>query len=252
MANINDLRLGKVDCNNQDLFFSKLLKGLMRKLQEDMTIRGESIDHMMIHTGDDTFWILRKHHSQIQNLTEQTNEDALYMTVPRAVVTAGAISLLPDQMTNPYARGVFQIDDEDGLRSYSAEMRRMPHTISVSVKYVVPNFRDVLELTQHMMTKLAFIRTFSFMYLGQEIPVSYKIPEQVDGEHLAELDGTTSDDKDRMITFDLEVESVMPVFNYPSITPLSSVITKPQWTVDTGTDVETRKITERSGYTGNN
>lgn len=44
MAKIEDLRLGKVDCNNQDLFFSKLLKGLMRKLQEDMTIRGESID----------------------------------------------------------------------------------------------------------------------------------------------------------------------------------------------------------------
>ena len=37
---IEDIRSGKIDINNQELFFSILIKGLMSKLDDNIKIRG--------------------------------------------------------------------------------------------------------------------------------------------------------------------------------------------------------------------
>lgn len=246
MITPEDLRLAKYDCNNHDLFFRGLIKALLLRLDNDISVRSESIPHMILNTGDDTFWILEKSYT----VADQSNEDVMYHRVPRAIVTPGGLSMIPDQLSNPYARGEFQIDEPDGIRSYSAEVRRMPVTMSVNVKYILSSFVDQLEVVQHIMTKLAFIRTFSFQYLGQRITASYKIPDQYEGEYQMEMDGQMTDSKDRTITIDLEVETTLPVYSYPSIVPLDKRITKPEWSVDTGSDKETRRPTEVSGYHG--
>ena len=46
------MRKGEIDCNNQELFFSILIKGLLTKLNKDIYIRQQSVPHVIINTGD--------------------------------------------------------------------------------------------------------------------------------------------------------------------------------------------------------
>ena len=57
---ITKIRKGEIDINNQDLFFSILIKGLLLKLDDDISIRGGFIPHFILHTGDDTMWMNMK------------------------------------------------------------------------------------------------------------------------------------------------------------------------------------------------
>lgn len=52
------LRKEELDCNDSQLFFSTLIKGLMKDLNKLIKIRNIPVPHMIINTGDDTMWLL--------------------------------------------------------------------------------------------------------------------------------------------------------------------------------------------------
>lgn len=221
------MRKGEIDCNNQQLFFATLLKGLMVDLKTFMRIRGIPVPHEIINTGDDTMWILEKDYMRSKEPYENTNEQYVYNIVPRCVVTLGSIDMVPDQLTNPYARGVFQYDDGEQLLTLNAEVRRMPVKCSVTLKYILDSFTDALEMLQHACTKLAFIRKFNIVYLGQTIGCTYKIPESFEDQHLAELQGDTRDDRNRTIELQLELESNIPVYSPQTVTEIKLIAKTP-------------------------
>lgn len=208
---VEKIRKGEIDINNQELFFSTLIKGLMLRLDDDISIRGISVPHIITHTGSDAFYLEKKGQNMAIEPYEVSNEDYIYTIVPRCIVTPGSIDLVPDQLTNPYAIGQFQYESEESIIGLSAEFRRLPIKLSVELKYFTDSYRDVLELVQQILTKLSFIRTYNITYLGQMITCSYKIPETFNEEHLTDLDGTTTDSKNRTISLNIEVETNLPV-----------------------------------------
>ena len=252
MELVEQIRRGEVDINIHQLFFSKLIKALMLHLTEQMTVRGEHVPHMIINTGDDTMWLLEKDYNFTKEPYENTNEQYVYNTVPRCIMDVGSLDTVPDQLTNPYSRGYFQYEHEGQIKTFSAEMRRMPVKVNIDLKYYVSSFTDMLELSQHVITKLAYIRTFKFVYMGQTIRASYKIPEAFDGEHLADMDGTTTENKNRIISMSLEVESTLPVYAEQTAVEAGNVIINPQQNIrmDNGNEISTRDITTRAGYRG--
>lgn len=215
---VNKLRKEELDCNNQQLFFSTLIKGLMADLRSFMTIRGTKVPHAIINTGDDTIWLLEKDYDASKEPFEVTNEQYIYSVVPRCIVSLGSIDMVPDQLTNPYSRGNFQYEVDNQLLTLSAEFRRMPVKLQVTLKYVLNTFTDTLEMLQHVCSKLAFIRTFNMVYMGQTISCSYKIPESFEDQHMAELTGDTQESRNRTIELQLEVESNFPVYASRTIT----------------------------------
>ena len=48
--------------------------------------------------------------------------------------------------------------------------------------------------------------------MGQKIICSYKIPDQLEGEFLTDLDGTTQDNRNRILPISLEIEANLPVY----------------------------------------
>ena len=66
---------------------------------------------------------------------------------------------------------------------------------------------------QQICTKLCWIKTYNIVYMGQNITCSYKVPDQLEGEYLTELDGTTQDNRNKVLTIDLEVETNIPVYS---------------------------------------
>lgn len=223
---VKNIREGEFDCNNSQLFFSKLLKALLIDLNKSLKIRDIPVPHMIINTGDDVMWLMAKGYNNSIEPCDISNENWVYNVIPRCIVNPTAIDMVPDQLTSPYVRGNFQIETEDGLYSLNGEFRRFPVRIQVELKYIFNNFHDVLEMSQHVCTKLAFIRTYKFEYLGQTMIASYKIPESIQDNHLTEISGDTTDPKNHTIDLSIEVESNIPVFNPKTVTSYQ-VITQP-------------------------
>jgi hypothetical protein len=221
---IEQIRKGELDCNNRELFFSTLIKGLMLKLDDDISIRNRPVPHVTVHTGSDALYLERKGYNQSIEPFSISNEDYIYQIVPRCNVNLGGIDLVPDQLTNPYSLGQFQLEDGDGIYTLKGEFRRMPVKLGVELKYMTDSYRDMLELIQQIITKLTFIRTFNITYMGQVIPCSYKIPESFSGEHLTELDGKTQDDKLHTMQISLEVETCFPIFSPKTVMSIEQCI----------------------------
>lgn len=221
---IEQIRKGELDCNNRELFFSTLIKGLMLKLDDDISIRNHPVPHVTVHTGSDALYLERKGYNQSIEPFSISNEDYIYQIVPRCNVNLGGIDLVPDQLTNPYSMGQFQLEDADGIYTLKGEFRRMPVKLGVELKYMTDSYRDMLELIQQIITKLTFIRTFNITYMGQVIPCSYKIPESFSGEHLTELDGKTQDDKLHTMQISLEVETCFPIFSPKTVMSIEQCI----------------------------
>ena len=210
---IKKIRTGEIDINNQSLFFPIVIKGLLVKLNEQLAIRGIKIPHFIIHTGDDTMYLSVKGQNAAIEPLEISNEDYVYNSVPRCLVTVNGLNLETDQLTSPYVQGQMQYESEDSIYTLTGEFRRVPVKLTVGCKYYVDSWGDMMELAQHIVSKLAFIQTYTVSYLGQAIRCSYAIPTSIDGEYTAELDGTTQDNKLRTTELSLEIETNFPVWS---------------------------------------
>lgn len=209
-------RRGEIDINNQELFFSALIKGLLDKLDDKILIRNNPVPHFIIHTGDDTMYLNAKGYNNKYEVLN-ISIDEIYNIIPRCIVTPGSIDLAPDQLSSPYTQGTLQFEYDDMLYSLSGEFRRMPIKLSCEIKYYIDSYKDMLALIQQAVSKLAFIQTFNITYMGQLIKCSYKIPDSFSEEHTMDIDGSTTDSKLKTLTLSLEVESVFPVWNERTI-----------------------------------
>lgn len=223
---VEKIRTGEIDINNQELFFSTLIKGLILKLNQDISIRDIPVPHIIVHTGSDALYLEHKGYNQNIESSSVSNEDYIYNIIPRCAVNPGSIDLVADQLTNPYSLGQIQYDSGDNLYNLCGEFRRLPLKLSVELKYYTDSYRDLLELIQQTLTNLAFIRTYNITYMGQQITCSYKIPESFSDEHLTELDGKTQDDKYHTLPLSIEIETNLPVFEKRTIMSADKYIGK--------------------------
>ena len=233
----NMIRRGEIDINNQSLFFSIIVKGLMRKLQDDLTIRNIAIPHIILNTGNDLMYLELKGYDQSKEPYEITNEDYVYNIIPRCIVNPKGINLIPDQLTTPYSRGILQYENEDSINTYNAEFRRMPLTMSMEMTYFVDTYTDLLELTQKLISKLSFIQTYYVTYMGQSILCSYRIPESLEGDFSITLDGAYSDNKSRKLSINIELETNFPIFNNRSIIQADNIIKKIDFDINKGEEI---------------
>lgn len=203
----------EVDVNNSELFMSTLFKALLHNLNNQISLRDEKIRHFVLNTGDDIMWLENKGQDNSKEPYQVSNEDYIYSTIPRGIVNLETIEVLEDQVTNPYTRGNFVFEDDDILKGFNAEFRRVPIKMTVSLKYYLDTFTDVLAVTQKIISKMLFIRTFKFDYMGQTIEASYKVPTSYSHEKNITFDGGTTEQKLRTIDLSLDVETNIPIFD---------------------------------------
>lgn len=247
---IDEIKRGVLDCNNQEPFFKILIKGLIQSLNKEMKVRNLPVPHIVLNTGDDLMYLYMKGQNNAIEPYDISNEDYVYNIVPRCIVNLGALDLLPDQVTNPYSRGIFQLQNDDYLYSLSAECRRLPVKVSVELKYYLDTYTDLLEIIQHTLSKLTYIRTYNIVYMGQDIICSYKIPENFSGEHISEITGDSQENRCKILTLNIELETNFPVFANATVIPTDYVIsnlTKPGGnSIDPGPDDPNEDIEEDS------
>ena len=239
---IEKYRNGTLDCNNRELFFSILIKGLLVNLNNLIKMNDSPVPHFILHTGDEQMYLDVKGQDSSIEPTQISNEDYIYNVIPRCIVTPAGIDVIPDQITNPYTRGNFQVEDDENLYTISAEFRRMPVKLSTTLKYYVSTYTDLLEITQKLLTNCSFIRTFNIVYLGQVIQCSYRIPESFQGEHLMEIDETLTDTRYKTLELSIEVESNLPIFANGTVVSTDNIIKHHQHNILTTKDTPIEKI----------
>lgn len=221
---VEKIRRGEIDVNNQTLFFGAFIKGLILKLNKDITIRKKPVPTFILHTGDDTMYLDVKGQDASIEPGEISNEKYVYNAIPRCIVQPKNVDILSDQVSSPYAKGSLQLTHDGSLYTLVGEMRRYPLKMTFDLTYYLDNYTDSLELIQQIISKLTFIQTYKISYMGQEILCSYAVPTQLSEEHLMTLEGTTTERKDRKIAISLEVETNYPVWQNRTIVSASQWI----------------------------
>lgn len=218
------LRKREIDVNNQQLFFATVAKGFIYKLNQNIIIRDKNVPHFILNTGDDIMFLEVKGQDHSKEPIEAVNEDFVYSMVPRCMVTPAGITIQTDQLTSPYAHGVFQVEHEDMIYNFRGEFRRIPLNYSFTLKYYLDNYTDALDVVQQIISNLAFVNIFSISYLGQRIDCSYNIPDSESVEYTAEFDGITTESKCRTMTIDLDVQTNYPIIYANTLIPADNVI----------------------------
>jgi len=226
-----DIRNGSFDINNQDLFFGILSKAFLYNINQKLSIRGIPIPHYILNTGDDILYLeVKGQDHSIERparpgvTPEISNEKFVYSQIPRCLVQPGGINIQTDQLTSPYSYGRFEVEKDDMLYVFRSEFRRIPVTMTYSLKYYLDNFADGLSVVQQMITKMSFINTFDFSYLGNVLKASYQIPDSEQVEYQMEFDGLSQDNKCRTVSLDLEVSTNIPVIYPETAIPADSYI----------------------------
>ena len=229
----NDVRKGVIDINNQDLFLGLLSKSFLYNINQKLSLRGIPVPHYILNTGDDIMYLEAKgqdHSIERPALPGQTpvvsNENYVYSQIPRCMVQPAGLNIPGDQLTSPYSYGRFEFEHEDMIYVFRSEFRRIPLDCTYSLKYYLDSFTDAMSVTQQIITKLAFINTFDFTYLGNIINASYKIPDDFQTEFMLEFDGATTDNKARQISLELQVSTNIPIIYPETIIPADKFITK--------------------------
>lgn len=221
---VENIRCGKIDINNHQNIFTTIIKGLIVNLNKDISIRGIPVPHIILNTGDDVLYLENKNKDYSASATDVTNENYIYSIIPRCIIAPGGVDFITDQLTSPHSLGIVQFEYGDNIYSLTGEFRRLPFKFSCELQYYVGSYTDMMELIQQIASKMSFIRTFGVVYLGQTIKCSYKIPEAYSGEHMAEIDGETQDNRARTVSLSLEIESNYPLFEPRTIMDSSACI----------------------------
>lgn len=226
------IRRGEIDCNNQSRFLSILSKGLLAELRDNVAVRDVPVPHYIPNTGDEIMMLEVKGQDHSKEPLETVNENYIYTIIPRCVVTPKGINMVLDQLSNPYTTGRFQYESDDEVVTFVSEFRRIPMNVSFELIYLVDSYNDFLEIVQQVITKMAFVRTFNITYMGQQIRCSYNIPDSLDGEHMLDFDEATTDDRRRKMSFDITVETCIPVFDNRTVIPADNYIKHTQFNLD--------------------
>src|SRR5574344_641679 len=107
------LRTGEIDANNQSLFLSILIKGLIYNLNDKISVRGKYVPHYILNTGDDIMYLEVKGQDHSIEPLEVSNEDFIYSQIPRCMVQPTGINVQMDQLSNPYSHGRFEVEHND-------------------------------------------------------------------------------------------------------------------------------------------
>ena len=156
--------------NRDERFFAIVIKGALSWLNRNIVMYNKPINHFIFNTGSSYLYIESNGYEYKWN--ETTGEDAIYMHLPRSIVELDNITLIPDELSQPYSKGIYERRSGNLINGYCAEICRLPLELNVNLKYVLANFNESIILIQEFIDKIVFQKYFKITYLGNIIQCS--------------------------------------------------------------------------------
>ena len=156
---------------------------------------------------------------------ETSGEDSMYMELPRCVVELGNISIPQEELSQSFARGNYERKDEDTIKGYNAEIKRLPIEMNLSLHYTFSNFNESIVVLQELFDELVFQRYFSIAYLGQIVRCSIEFPNSTQLE-IGKIDFSAAEIVQRNINLDVVICTNYPLINQKTEISSNQVISK--------------------------
>ena len=197
--------------DRDDRFFAIVTKGILAFLNKNVILNGKNVNHFVLHTGSTYLYLEQNNYSF--SLCETTGENYMYNKRPRGVVVLNDINIPFEELTNGYVRGTYERISSltNEIKSYNAEIKRMPMEISFNLTYVLSTFSESIILIQELIDKLVFQKYFNIVYLGQKIMCSIEFPQNFKVE-FNKPDLASNEPNQKTVVLDLKL-----VTNYPCI-----------------------------------
>ena len=196
--------------NRDERFFSVLLKGVFGYLNENIVLYGKSINHFIFNTG--ALYLYMEANNYTFTWKEINNDNSMYMHLPRCVIEQQSLVTNPEELTQPFVRGVYERRSGNDIKGYNAEIRRLPITLDIVCHYVLANNNEGIILQQELLDKLVFQQYFNVTYLGQIIQCSIEFPPDSHIE-FNKIDMESKETNNRNLDIPLKIKSNYPVIN---------------------------------------
>jgi len=133
-----------------------------------------------------------------------------YEVVPRGIVQMNSLAIDSSAQTNKFTRAEFVREWEGVLKTFSLMTNFLPVTLGFSVTLICSNNLEMLKVSESIMSKL-YKGTLFNCDLGMfRVNAAMIVPEDYSQDRLFEWG--LNDKKEFQVTFDMELQSFMPVF----------------------------------------
>lgn len=196
--------------NRDERYFAVLMKGTLAWLNANILMYNESIHHFIFNTGSSYFYVETNGYEY--SVSETTGEDQMYMSLPRCLVTMNNISIPTEELSQPFARGVYERRDGNNIRGFNSEIRRLPIEWDIQLQYYLSNFNESIILIQELIDKIVFQKYFNIVYLGQIIECSIEFAPDTEIQ-FEQPDMGEPKQTQRIITLSVKICSNYPIVN---------------------------------------
>lgn len=175
------------------------------KLDED-TLQKINVPFYYSVTGDERFLM----DNFVYDAIEDNKAVGNYEVVPRGILQISSIGIESGSQTNKFVKGEFVREVNGILRTFSLDTNFIPLSMIFSVTVVCSNNLEMLKVTESIISKLYKTTTYSVDLGMFRVQASAVIPEDYSQDKLFEFG--LNDKKEFNVTFDIEVQSFIPVF----------------------------------------
>lgn len=209
--------------NRDDRFISVLIKGTIAYLNQHIKMYDKYINHFIFNTGSSYLYVESNGYEFSWN--ETSGEDYMYTELPRCIIKMNNISIPQEELSQPWARGNYERKENDTIKGFNAEIKRIPIELHLNLQYALSNFNEGIILMQELIDELIFQKYFNIVYLGQIIKCSIEFTSDYSID-LTSIDLGTADTSTRMLNIDVTINSNYPLINEKTEISNKNVIAK--------------------------
>lgn len=135
-----------------------------------------------------------------------------YELVPRGIASLSTMAIQSANLTNKFVRSEFVKELNGELKTFSLMTAYLPVTLGFDITVVCSNNLEMLKVTEAIVSRLYKSQSFSVDLGMMRVEAAMVIPEDYSQERPFEY--ALNDKKEWKVTFSLEVQSFIPVFEY--------------------------------------
>lgn len=179
-------------------FFQIAISALVDNITQLFARIGQNIPVYVFNTGD-------------QVMTDEFMETTA-QSIPRLVLSVEDLSIQSDNLTSPYQRGEFVVEENKEDIAYTSLVRRIPVKLSIGCQLTVSNVLEMFKWQELILLSLFKQNVVRFQYYKKTNMGAYNLPDDISAEKNLEF-GFDDNRRNRTIQFTIEYDLQYPAFD---------------------------------------
>ena len=203
--------------NTDDVHLRSVIVGLVNTLNNEVTIKNVVSDTEVKIVKVPFFYAFSGDEKFMQDYFTNWSDcapdfiEGNYDPIPRGNMTMTGINILNANQTSRFVRGYYTKEVEGQLVRYNSYLNSIPMSLRFNMKVLVDSVLDAFKINQEIIRIFYKTMVFRVNFAGSVIPCQVGFPEDYTVDKQFEY--TYGDQLRTTLSFDLEVETYLPIFD---------------------------------------